>query len=381
MLAAPLSDSSLIQTKYRVAIMAPLYLDSIFSKTGNFRYQQGMPKFMMPSLDFVNGAIAALDSLQTGDVKLEAIIIDTKSYSTSFEQQLKSKTFDSINLIIGSVKDADFKLIAAFAFAKKIPFVSATYPNDGGVTKNPFLIIANPTLRAHCEAVASYLLQNHGTDKVYLCRIKGSQEDKIAEFIKKVNEPNGKQLVPIQTINLDSAIGTDVIQKKLDSNRTSVIIGGSLDETFATSLAEVCYDLSNQHYPIKLIGMPNWDGFKGLTKKDAFIDFPIYYTSPYFNNKTDSLSKLLQSAYMEKLNGKPSDMAYKGFESTYYFTNLLIQHPNDLFVYLNSNTHQMISKYNFRPILLSEKSRVPDYYENKHLYFLKILNGKIEKSW
>jgi hypothetical protein len=64
--------------------------------------------------------------------------------------------------------------------------------------------------------------------------------------------------------------------------------------------------------------MPNWDAFKGLMKKNAFEDFPIYFTTPYFNTKTDNYSKILTDAYAKKLKGKPSDMAFKGFECAHY---------------------------------------------------------------
>ena len=39
---------------YRVGIFASLYLDSVFSETGNFKYREGIPKFIVPGVDFVS---------------------------------------------------------------------------------------------------------------------------------------------------------------------------------------------------------------------------------------------------------------------------------------------------------------------------------------
>ena len=89
--------------------------------------------------------------------------------------------------------------LADFALQKNIPFISATYPNDAGITGNPFLVIMNSTLKAHCDAIYSYILQNHGTDKIYLCRKKGAQEDMVASYFKQMNEQDGKPLLPIET--------------------------------------------------------------------------------------------------------------------------------------------------------------------------------------
>jgi len=373
------TDSSKNFPTYRVGIFAPLYLDSVFSNN-TFRYAQGVPKFMAPSLEFIHGAQIALDSMKMGRENVEASIYDSKSYTKNISYLINNKKLDSIDLIIGAVKDADYKQLADFALLKNIPFISATYPNDGGVTANPFTIIMNSTLKAHCEAIYSYILQNHGTDRIYLCRKKGAQEDKVAAYFKMLNEQDGKPLLPIQILNFDSTSAFGFLKTKLDSNRQSVIIGASLDENFATGLTTACYNL-HETYPVILMGMPNWDGFTFLYKKDEFNGFPIYFTSPYFNNKWDNLSKMLTAVYLKKYKIKPGDMAFKGFEAVYMFTSLLTKHPDDFINYLNDKTFKVFCDYNIKPVMLKKENTKPDYFENKHLYFIKLLNGARSKAW
>ncbi len=372
------ADSSRPFPTYRVGIFAPLYLDSMFSN-GNFKYKQGIPKSLMPAIDFIQGAQVALDSIKMGKENIEASIYDTRSYTKSISSLISNKEIDSLDLIIGSVKDADYKQLADFALAKNIPFISATYPNDGGITSNPFTVIINSTLKAHCEAIYSYLLQNHGTDQIFLCRKKGSQEDRVASYFKLLNEQDGKPLLNIKTLVTDSAVTSTYLVNKLDSNRQAVIIGGSLEESFATSLATACNDL-HETYPLLLIGMPNWDGFASLHKRDI-EGLPIYFTSPYFNAKVDNYSKMLTAAYLKKFRIKPSDMAYKGFETVYLFTKLLAKYPNDLINHINDKSEKVFCDYNIRPVMLRKENTTPDYFENKHLYFIKLLNGSISKAW
>lgn len=369
-----------VKKTYRVGIFAPLYLDSVFSPEGKFRYKQGIPRFITPGVDFVNGAEIALDSVKLQNQDVNAFIYDTKSYYLPVDKLIKSKKIDSLDLIIGSVKDLEYRQLADFALAKNIPFISATYPNDGGITGNPFLVVVNSTLKAHCEAIYSYLLQNHGSDPIFLIRQKGFQEDKVASYFKTINEPDLKPLINIQTINIDNAFSSDMLKKKLDSNRQTVIIGASLDENFATTIAAACFDL-HASYPIILIGMPNWDGFKSLQKKDQFEDFPVFFTTPYFNNKWDDYSKLLTAGYSKKYKGKPSDMVFKGFESAYLFTRLLTAFPNDMLSHINDKDFKVFSDYNFRPVILKKDNKMPDYFENKHLYFMRMINGATLKAW
>ncbi|MEO7049099.1 MAG: hypothetical protein ABI091_27590, partial [Ferruginibacter sp.] len=128
------------------------------------------------------------------------------------------------------------------------------------------------------------MLQSHGTDKIFLVRKAGTQEDKVADYFKHINAPDGKALLNIETIDISNNF--DVIKSKLDSNRKTIIVGASLSEDFATKLAATCASL-NKTYNITLIGMPNWDGF-GFMNKKLFKDYPVYYTSPYYNYKNDT---------------------------------------------------------------------------------------------
>jgi len=365
---------------YRVGIFAPMYLDSIFTSTGSIRYNDAIPKFMTTGLEFVHGAQIALDSMKVGKENIEAYIYDTKSYSQPIPQLIANKKLDSLDIIIGSVKDQEFKQLADFALAKNIPFISATYPNDGGVTGNPFLVIVNSTLKAHCEAIFSYLIQNHGTDKIFLCRQKGVQEDKVASYFKMINGQEGKPLLDIQTLNFDSTVSPALLKARLDSNMQTVIIGGSLDETFATSLTAACYELSVS-YPITLLGMPNWDNFRALLKSDMYTDFPVYVTTPYFNTKWDALSKMVNSAYSKKYKGKATDMVFKGFECTYLFTKIVSKYPGQVMNHLNDKGFRVFSDYNFRPVTSKKDAAYPDYFENKHVYFIRLMNGSISKAW
>jgi hypothetical protein len=195
-----------------------------------------------------------------------------------------------------------------------------------------------------------------------------------------MNEQDGKTLLQIETLNMDDNVTAAFLRSRLDSNSKTVIVGGSLDETFAGNLAKACYDL-HKTYPISLIGMPNWDNFSALYSKKNMAGFPIYFTTPFYTEKYDPFSRSLATAYYRKYKSKPSDMAYKGFESVYLFTKLLTKNPSNFMAHISDKDQKVFCEYNFKPVKLNDKARVPDYFENKHLYLIKILNGSISKAW
>lgn len=371
------AQAATLQKTYRVAVFAPLYLDSAF--TGyKLRSEKTLPNFSMGGIDFIQGAEIAFDTLSIKNHRVEAYIYDSKSFTQPIRWLIQNKKLDSIDLIIGSVKEPEYNLLAQFALQRKIPFVSATYPNDGRIRQNPFLMIANSTLKTHCEGIFNYILQKHGTDNIYL--VKKKNDNRIDNYFKEINFVDGKPLLKIKTIMLDSSISSAGLRYLVDTTKTMVIIGASLDETFVTKLADACYPIQKTNSLI-YIGMPNWDGFRSWYKKDAYTDFPIRYTTPHYDEKNNAFSTYLDDKYFELYRTNPSDMAAKGFEAAYYFTSILINHFDNFMGYINDSIYAPLHNFNFRPVYHNTRDTIPDYYENKHLFIMQILNGEIVREW
>lgn len=373
------AQDNVTQKNYRIGIFAPMYLDSVV-KGSAFQYAKTFPRFILPGLDFVQGALVALDSMPLYNANIEARIYDSKSTSDAIDSLEYRNELDSLDLIIGAVKDEEFLQLAAIAKKKHIPFISATYPNDGGVTGNPFLVILNSTLRAHCESIYDFISREHPRDNIILVKKSGIQEDRVSGYFTQLHESDWGSSMKIRTFHTDSNF--HALKTVLDSNRINVLIGGSLDEEFAGSLASTASAL-HAKYKTKLIGMPNWETFGTFInpKKAAQNDFPVYVTNPYFNYKSDSFSKLLQDLYLKKYRGKPSDFAYKGFETVFLFSKLLTMYGPDMLNHLNDYPYKIFTQFYFKPVSNGKSNGKPDYIENKHLYWIKIMNGNAAKAW
>ena len=361
---------------YRVAIIAPLYLDSIFQGY-HLKSENIIPKYTIGGADFVQGAEMALDTLDLKGNHVEAFIFDSKSLTQPVETLIKNGKLDHIDLIIGSVKPPEYYPLARFALDKKIPFISATYPNDGGIRQNPYLLIANSTLKTHCESIFSYISQKHGTDNIYLFHKKN--DNRISNYFKEINMVDGKPFLKIRDIVLDSSVSSTGLTYLIDTTKPVVIIGASLDQTFSQKLADACYPVQKTN-SIILIGMPNWDGFLCWYKRDAYKDFPIRYTTPHFIAKDNEFYKNLITKYFQQYSIDPSDMVEKGFEITYNYTSLLISHPGLFMENINDTLYAPFHNFNFKPVYHGANPQ-KDYLENNHLFIMQILNGDIAREW
>ena len=62
---------------YNIALFAPLYLDSVFNNSTTDLPGRTLPRYVLPGLDFYEGAQLALDSLQQPGTKLNVTVYDS----------------------------------------------------------------------------------------------------------------------------------------------------------------------------------------------------------------------------------------------------------------------------------------------------------------
>jgi ABC-type branched-subunit amino acid transport system substrate-binding protein len=361
------------QTKqHQVAIFVPLYLDSAFDATDTYRYGKTFPRQSISGLEFYIGAAFALDSLSKEGRNLKVHIFDIKSNATSIAALASSSVMDSIDLIIGPVSGTDYLQLASLAQQKQIPFVSATYPNDGGIKNNPYVLVANAKLNTHLQSIYNYVLRNLGTSKIIYARRKNAADDRISDIFKSLNQSGNGQVMKMETLILPDAMTPQDLAAKLDSSRENVIIAGSIDENFGRNLAVAALGNSTT-FAITMVGMPTWEGIKDL-QKNEFKTLPIIYSNSFFNDGAP-WSRSFEEAYKRKTFSTPTDLAYKGFELTWYFSGLLNKYDTSFMQHLNENSLNVLTDYDFKPIQWSKTSTGPDYYENKRVYIIKRLNG------
>ena len=361
--------------KYRVGIFASLFLDSTFEGS-TYKFTNQMPRHILPGLDFVQGALLAVDSLSNSNKNLEVTVYDLRSYDQSITTLRSKNVFDSLDLMIGSVSGTDYRSLADLALLKNIPFVSATFPNDGGVTNNPFTLIVNSTLPVHCEAIYNFMMRNTPTANLVYVRRKGQQEDRLASYFNSLNKnASGGQLLKWKTVVLADDFTTDVLSSNLDSTKNNFIICGSLDEAFGMKLVNAANSI-RKTYEMELMGMPTWDGIKDLTKPE-YKDLSIYHTATFFNTGTVAYSNFTKK-FTDLTYGRPSDVAYKGYELSWHFINLLLKYDQELMQHVNERNFRLFTEYDFKPILNNTNGR-PDYFENKRIYILKRSNNLVSR--
>ncbi len=359
----------------RIAVLVPLNLDSAFNGYQYNLSNSRIPQYFLSGLDFYSGVMMAIDSLQKENANIEVWIYDTHKENQTMQQLTDAMQPMNFSLILASISNsAEQKTISDFSAKNSIPVISATFPNDAYLNNNPFFVMVNPTWQTHINALHDYLLRNYRGKKIILFTRKGLLEDRITD------ELNADHLLSFSTIILDDDFKDEDVMKHLDSTSQNIVLCGSLYENFGKALIKTLND-NGAAYSTVLIGMPTWNGMSGTTGNDA-AKIQIVITTPYNylpgnNNSLDSLA----DKYKASFYSRPSDMVFKGYETMYHFTKLMLLHPDNFINNVSDTSYKIANDYNFKPVRLSPTSFVPDFLENKKIYFIKIIAGKIQSIY
>jgi len=359
---------------YRIAIFAPLYVDSAFDGY-DYRYSKNVfPKFINPGLEFYEGAQLALDSLNREKVNLEVFVYDTRSAIEPVTHQLKLSAVDSVDLIIAHCSSNEVKLFADEGLRRNIPVINANLPNDGGVTENPFFVVINPTLKTQSEGIYRYLQKYHSLDRLIVFRKAGQLEDRIKSYFEEYGKITKSVPLKIKYVDLSDSFTVSQLRPHLDSTIQTLYMAGSLDENFGKRLIEQLAPYGKQ-YRISIMGMPTWDDIN--LSRPEYKGIQIVYSTPFYNAKMDRVSMGITNYFNSKMYARPSDMVFRGYEVTMKYVKLLLQYGKDVASNLGVKQTRIFTDFDIQPVL-NQQTMMLDYFENKKLYFLRWQDGIIK---
>jgi hypothetical protein len=363
--------------KHRIAIFAPLYLDSAFDEVDEYRYAKNVfPKFINPGLEFYEGAQLALDSLNKEYAPLEVFIYDTRSAKETILQQLNKPEMDSVELIITHCSSAELKIFADAGLRKNIPVINANLPNDGSVTANPFFVMLNSTLKTQCEGIYKHIQKYYSLNPLVVFRKKGPREDLIKSYFDEFGKNTMAIPLKIKYVDLTDTFNVNQLKPYLDTTNESLCIAASLDEIFGKRLAQQLAVLKKQKYMSIVMGMPTWDNIKDFSKPE-YKGIEIIYSTPFYNSKIDKVSLSITNYFNRVMFARPSDMVFRGYEVTWKYARLLMQYGKDIASNLANKQPKVFTDFDIQPVL-NKQNLTLDYFENKKLYFLKWQDGVIK---
>ncbi len=361
--------------RLQVAIFTPLYLDSAFDAGGNYRFDKYFPKYINPGLEFYEGVQLALDSLQKEGAQLDVFVYDLRSTTQSLQQVLQSDEFKNTDLILAHINNNELWPLADAAARQKIPFINVNFPNDGGITNNPYYVVLNSTLKTHAEGIYKYLQRQHPLSQIVVFRKKGIQEDRLQAALDNYAKSTASVPLKLKYVMLSDNFDSTQLRQHLDKSRTTACVIGSLDMNFGLNVSQQLASLTNE-FNVSVIGMPNWDMINEFSKPQ-YKNLEVVYGTPFYVPPTNAVADAIQDNFKNKFYSRPSDMVYRGYETMYRFGKLLLLHGSNLSSSIGEKKFTVFTDFDIQPIFTNKQAPTLDYFENKKLYFIKKVNGVV----
>jgi hypothetical protein len=118
--------------------------------------------------------------------------------------------------------------------------------------------------------------------------------------------------------------------------------------------------------------MPTAEAIKSLSKAEEFNNMVVFYTTSYIIDKITPASMYITREYKRKMGTPPSDVVYKGFESLYFFSNLLKKYGTPFNEHIGESAFSFITPYKIVPV--KDKTSIK-FFENKFLYIVRHEDG------
>jgi LysM repeat protein len=317
----PCNAHSYNGSSFKIAVLLPLYVQENATMKNSGRYYKNTERFY----EFYQGLLLAAKKMKSLGVSVEFIVKDTKASNQRVKEILSLSTMRNVDLIIGPVYSANFRLASAFAKEHKINIVAPfKLKHESLVVTNPYAFLANPSEETEVGEISSFLSSSY--DNSILVVHNGSvEEDELIETYKKKLV---QAFVPYEQINeivfkqVNFKLGgAAAVENALSVGLHNIVIIPSNDQVFITKVITKLNYLS-KNYKITLYGRSAWENFRNI-EIDYLRNLKFHYGTTGFVDKKDKSVKNFDYSYKTYFKAVPSTYSYMGYDISYFFLNVL----------------------------------------------------------
>lgn len=304
----------------KIMLLLPFQLDNI---KGDDPSRADIKRAEMP-LDFYQGFKLALEKLATEGKNFQLNVVDTRDNVAETSTIGRGSDVQSADLIVGPIFP---KEISAFASAAKLGSslqvspLAASAPSVFNISN--LVSLASP-IDQHADGMANYLTSKiKNNDKVIVYLTEDAEDQKfISPLIKRINELSKRKIEIVEITDLAD------MENRMTNTGKNYFITASLNKFAVDAMLVKLVDLENAFgYEIQLVGHPNW--VKSSFQNVNLRELNTIITSSYYVDPTSAKVKDFRRQYMQEFKIEPTEFAYKGFDTGYFFGSLLVKYGLD----------------------------------------------------
>ncbi len=342
-----------------------------------------IPKGSERALQYYAGVKLALQDLQKDSTQLDLTVLDTK-YSEEEVKHLLSfePAVQQADLLIGTYRSANARLVADYALKNSKPFVSPFSGSSSISADNPQYIQVNPTFRTHCDAITRYLMQRYTPDQIILVVPNKPKEiERLAVFqelrkryLSEGDTSRFKELIiSDETLDLKE---TNLTEHLLADRPTVFVVPSWSNETFVYAFLRKLKVASQNFAEVLVFGMPQWMEYE-RADFELYENLHVHLTSNYYIDPYNPNIRLFKQRFFQEFSMLPRKEAYYGYCTTLYFCRLLEKYGRDFPPHLpDEDWTNLYTSYHFRPVFEQQTTGMEtaakiQRYENSFVHILE----------
>jgi len=300
---------------HSILLLLPFQLNTINLKTS----QKGDLNKAELAIDFYQGFKLGLDSLSSGGHNYNLQVFDTQNHETRIVNLAMSGSVKNQDLIVGPIFPEGIRTFSEFSDLGKILQVSPLAASKPSEFNDPDLVSINNSIDQHGLKIAEFINKQYKPEDVQIVLINTQKtlDASYSGFIKRyLNELSGSGFWVIERPNF---IG---IEGYLSSTKNNLVLITSTDRAFLVPAIDKLYNLKDKKLRIELFGHPDWMKASYLNpEKMQALNARI--SASYFVNYNAQNVKNFVARYRDEFGMEPSEYAFKGFDTAYYFGTLI----------------------------------------------------------
>lgn len=272
--------------------------------------------------DMYAGMQMAQDSLQQMGIHINLYTYDAGADTATVKRVLDTPEMKSMDLIIGPVYKTTARVAARFGAQHNINVINPLTQDLEMAAGNSNVFLFESSVATQARQAATYAYQNFSPKTAVILYENTKDDTTYANNYRRQFQKLGGKVTVFKRINPAEAAATATAFRSLSLQgvgHMAVFSGKMTAAMNATSL------LQSKAPELPLITYDSWLDINQITLQQ--LDYlQVYFISPKYVNKQNSLNKSFLEKYSRKYNLPPSPYAYAGYEMLFYFGQLLHQY-------------------------------------------------------
>lgn len=286
------------------------------------------------ALEFYQGFKLALDSLARDGAHFQLEVMDGGDNAADLADLAKSDAVQSKDLLVGPIFPEGIRVFSEQTLLSGKVMVSPLAASSPAQYKNPALVTLNNGIDQHGAKVAEFISSKYRPHSVNLVLINTRTAD-----ADKFAEPFKQQLRALSAaFQINEVVNTIGIEQRLSKTKLNVIVVASEEQKFVMPTLYRLFRLKTaQKFAIELFGHPNWTRLNLDINQLQVLNTRI--SSSYFVDYNNENVRNFVSRYRSVYWEEPSEYAFKGFDTGYYFGSLLQKYGKEYVENIGSSSY------------------------------------------